>query len=89
MPSSDCQVHLPMSADFTEQLQGAIDHAIADGLRGNSEMATKWLALVEVMDGEGERALYMATSEGMKSWESLGLLMFGVQHEQSQAGEVG
>jgi hypothetical protein len=76
-----------MSADFTDPLQRSINEAIGSALRGNSEMATKWLALVEVMDGDGERALYMTTSDGMKAWDSLGLLMFGVQHEQSQVGE--
>jgi hypothetical protein len=74
-----------MTDDFTEPLQAAIESAIADGLRGNSEMATKWLALVEVMDDEGTRAIYMTSSTGLKPWDSLGMLTFGIQAEQAQA----
>lgn len=71
-------------AEF-EEIRDSVGNALSQALAGESEMVTRWIAIVEVMDADGERAAYCMAPAGAKPWDSLGLLTFGVQVEQAAA----
>lgn len=60
----------------------AIGAAISGVLGGEAELVTRWVAMVETMDSDGERALWALAPAGAKPWDTLGLLHFGIQIEQ-------
>lgn len=66
----------------------AIDEAIGQHERG---FVTKWVALVESVDPDGERGLWTMTSEDVKAWDTVGLLQHGLhlQHAQTLAAKIG
>jgi hypothetical protein len=63
----------------------SVGNALSEALAGESEMVTRWVALIEVMDANGERAAYSLAPVGSKSWDRLGLLTFAVHLEQASA----
>lgn len=73
-----------MMADFDE-IRDGVGNALSQALAGESEMVTRWVAIIEVMDADGERAAYALAPEGAKTWDTLGLLTFGIQMEQAAA----
>lgn len=74
------------SADVSA-IQRDLNDAIAQVLsRHEISMVTKWVALVEVIDGDGDRGLWALGSEGMTSWDTVGMLTYAVHMEQ--AGHV-
>jgi hypothetical protein len=66
-----------------EQIRDSVGNALSQALAAEAEMVTRWVAIVEVMDADGERAAYAMAPEGAKPWDSLGLLTFGIQIEQA------
>lgn len=44
---------------------------------------TRWIVLAEGVDVNGERAVWAYSAEDSKSWDSLGLLQYGIQREQA------
>lgn len=73
-----------MSDEF-EDVQAAVGDALAEALRQSSEMVTRWVAVIEVVDEDGVRAAYAIAPPEAKPWDTLGLLTFGVQQEQAAA----
>lgn len=73
-------------ADF-EEIRDSVGNALAQAVAGEAEMVTRWVALVEVMGADGDRAAYVMAPEGAKPWDTLGLLTFAVQVEQAAAIE--
>jgi hypothetical protein len=71
-------------ADF-DTIRDSVGNALSAALVGESEMVTRWTAIVEVMDADGERACYLMAPEGAKAWDTLGLLTFATQVEQARA----
>ncbi len=66
-----------------EQIRDRVGNALAQALSGESEMVTRWVALIEVMDADGERSAYVMAPDGAKSWDTLGLLSFATQMQQA------
>jgi hypothetical protein len=66
------------SEQYSQELAAAIAPVFGD------EMVTKWVFLCEVMDGDGRRATYLLSQPDARVWDSLGLLMFGLQVEQAR-----
>lgn len=64
-------------SDLGPILEHAIGHAI-DNAVGEHEggLVTKWVALVESVNADGERGLWVMTSDGVTAWDSLGLLQY-------------
>jgi hypothetical protein len=48
-------------------------------------VVTRWVAVIESIDPDGARGVWLAGSEDLKPWDTLGLLHFGILEEQSQA----
>ncbi|MEV7267075.1 hypothetical protein AB0N38_26285 [Micromonospora aurantiaca] len=70
----------------------AIERDLADAIatvlaKHEKSMVTKWVALVESMDADGERGLWTFTSDGVMAWDTVGLLQHGlhIQHAQTLA----
>lgn len=75
-------------ADFDE-IRDSVGSAMAQAVAGQSEMVTRWVAVVEVMDADGQRSAYLMAPDGAKPWDTLGLLTFAVQVEQANGWTVG
>jgi hypothetical protein len=71
-----------------EDVQAAADRAIGVFLSElGSDLATgKFALLVEALDEDGKRGLWMVTHPDQTAWETLGLLQYGIQCEQSANG---
>lgn len=44
---------------------------------------TRWVVVAEVIDGEGERALWVDADSDMKQWDTYGLLMWALEQERA------
>lgn len=66
-----------------DEIRDAVGDALSQVLSGETEMVTRWVAVIETVDADGKRAAYALAPEGAKPWDSLGLLTFGVQLEQA------
>ena len=64
--------------------RAAVEHAISDALRQSDEMVTRWVALIESVDTDGKRGLFMLANEDAKAWDTLGMLGYAIQCEQSR-----
>lgn len=64
-------------------LEAALDQSISDVLATAGHMVNRWIAIVEVVDESGDRACWTFTADGMKRWDSLGLLQYGLVAEQT------
>lgn len=64
---------------------GALREGIEGGLGRHGEVPTKWILISEAVGIDGERALWMATSEDAKPWDLMGLLQWALAQEQAGA----
>lgn len=55
---------------------------LIDGLDPGA-FVTRWVVVAEVIDAEGDRAVWMDVSDDAKAWDSLGLLEYALQRERS------
>lgn len=73
-------------SELRDDLEAAIDKAINEAVGTHERgFVTKWVALIETVDPEGERGLWTFTSEDVKAWDTVGLLQHGlhIQHGQT------
>lgn len=68
-----------------EELEQVIDRAISDALGSTGQMVTRWLAVVEVVDEDGDRGLWTFAAAGTKRWDTLGMLADAQLREQVNA----
>lgn len=69
-----------------DDMRVAVGDAISAllGSRQN-EMVTRWVVVVETIDRAGERAAWTLAPLDARTWDTLGLLAFGMQLEQAKA----
>lgn len=62
-----------------EDVQSALTECVQ---RQGDSLVTKYVAVVETINGDGDRAVWTIASSGIKAWEVLGMLEFGksVEH---------
>ena len=66
--------HVPDEiAKLRADLHAAVQQVIA-GHEGAPTYLMRFVVLAEIVDSEGERALFQVTADGMKRWDTLGLL---------------
>lgn len=63
--------------DTTARVQDAIASALPD------QYVTRWLAIIEVVDADGTRALWSLGPEDATPWDALGMLEWARQVEQA------
>jgi hypothetical protein len=72
----------PSLGEALERAVGdAIDTAVGQHERG---FVTKWVALVETVGPDGDRGLWTMTSDGVKAWDTVGLLQHALHLQQLQ-----
>lgn len=70
-------------------IEQEIGAAIADVLaRHENGFTTKWLALVETIDADGESGLWTLTSDDLKAWDTVGMLTHGLHLQMRQTMEA-
>lgn len=72
-----------------DDLGPAIEHDLADAIatvlaRHETSMVTKWIALIETMNDEGERGMWTMTSDNVKAWDTTGMLQHGLHMQQAE-----
>ena len=70
-------------ADCNEVFADHIQRAASEVYPG--DLVTRWVALVETMAPDGERALIVTAQPGSRAWDTLGLLQYAMQLEQAAA----
>jgi hypothetical protein len=71
-----------------DKIETELGAAIAEVLsRNETSMVIKWTALIETMDGDGERGLWTFASDNNKAWDTVGMLQHAlhIQHSQTLA----
>ena len=66
------------AGDVEQELADAIADVLA---RHDRSLTTKFVALVEVIDGDGERGLWTFTHEGATAWDTKGMLLHALDME--------
>jgi len=73
--------------DAVDELKDQVHSDIATRVGAfDGSMLVKYVALIEVISDDGERALLALTSKDIKAWETLG--MFEYMRQLEQAGAV-
>jgi hypothetical protein len=67
-----------------EPAQAALEAAISGLGSDGGNMVTKWVALFEVIEEDGNRVLWTLSSKELKTWESLGMFMQAIHVEQAE-----
>lgn len=60
-------------AKLQADLHAAVQRVIADH-EGTLTYLMRFVLLAEIIDSEGERALFQVAADGMKRWDTLGML---------------
>lgn len=70
-------------SDIGQALRDASTEALGNVFRALPEpvMVNRFVILAEVLDNDGERRLWQITSDGMKTWETLGILACATAEE--------
>jgi hypothetical protein len=66
-----------------DEVRDRVGDAFSEALSGAGEMVTRWVALVEILDSDGQRAVYALSPPDARAWDSLGLLTYGIHLEQA------
>jgi len=70
-------------SDEAKRVADAVGAAI--GAAVGTDVVLKWVALVEVIDGDtNERGLWCLTPDGVTAWDTLGMLEYAKQLELAQ-----
>ena len=66
-----------MSDDIDMTIADAIGEAIEGAVSDHAGMVTKWVAVVEYFETDGDRALWTLAGDQTKPWDAIGLLSYG------------
>jgi hypothetical protein len=75
----------PDGADMRDALNAAIAEVVREKEHG---LVTKWVALVESIDEDGERGMWTCASDGIKRWESMGMLRYALTLDEAHAARA-
>lgn len=70
-----------MSA-MEDDLNNAISSVMARHEQGG--LVTKWVALIETVADDGVFGLWTATSDGLKAWDTVGMLGHGLDLQRAK-----
>jgi hypothetical protein len=63
--------------DFEQRLGSTIADFLPDCL------VNRWVAVVEVIEDDGNRSLLTATSDDLRAWDTLGMLDWALERERT------
>lgn len=61
------------------RISDAINKSVDPG-----EFVTQWVSIVEIIDADGDKGLYVFDSEDCAPWDALGLLEFALQKARAK-----
>lgn len=63
-----------------------LNHAIAGVIQRHEEggLVTRWVCLVETIDNTGRAGLWTMTSDGLKAWDTVGMLGHAMDLQRAQ-----
>lgn len=64
-----------------DEVQAELEAAIKTVMAAHGNVVIKWVAAVEVLEPEGERALWTVAAQDLRKWDVLGMLEFAKQQE--------
>jgi hypothetical protein len=64
-----------------EDLNNAISEVIARHEQGG--FVTRWVTIIETIADDGTSGLWTATSEGLKAWDTVGMLGYGLDLQRA------
>lgn len=70
-----------MSDQESGDLSAAVQDKLAEAL--GDAVLLKYVAAVEVIDSDGERALWLLASPDCKAWDSVGMLQYALHTEMA------
>lgn len=78
------QPPVPESSPYAweDRISSALQDSLDDG-----EYVVQWVAVIEVLDKNGERNLYPSAMPGMKPWDTMGLLDYTQVRERAYVAE--
>lgn len=67
--------------------QDAVNIALREAIEGTlarfGEFPTRWVLAAETVGQDNERALWLATAEGARPWDTIGLAGFLIERERA------
>lgn len=67
-------------------LEEDLNHAIAEVIQRheNGALVTRWVALIETIDHDGQAGLWTTTSDGLKAWDTVGMVGHALDLQRAQ-----
>lgn len=67
-------------------LEEDLNHAIAEVIQRHEQgaLVTRWVALIETIDSDGHPGLWTTTSDGLKAWDTVGMLGHAMDLQRAQ-----
>lgn len=70
--------------DDKKPVRERLIEAISSILQEEGEFTTKFVCLIESIGDDGACGLWALGSDSINSWDALGMLQWGIQHEQTE-----
>ena len=70
-----------MTGEPRDDIRDRVQHHLSEAM-AQEGMVANWVAVVEVMEANGDVSLWCASAAGMKQWTSLGMLRYAVAVEE-------
>lgn len=67
----------------SESILVKMGDAISQVMQIEDEMVVRWVAVVEIIDKDGERGCWTLAHEGARTWDIFGLMQFAISREQA------
>ena len=61
----------------------AVSDAITQAIHGDGDMVTKWVAIIEGFNADGERYIWRMSDDESTPWDRIGLLQFALIRAQA------
>jgi hypothetical protein len=65
--------------DYEQKFEAAISDALAGTL------VTRWVVVTELIEQDGERAIYVSSSDDSRTWDIIGMLDYALTRERAAA----
>lgn len=59
----------------------SIENAISDSL--GTMLVTRWVAVIETLEEDGTRGIWVPGSDGLQAWDTIGLLDYALTRDRA------
>lgn len=64
--------------------QAQMEEAIGAAIQGDGDMVSKWVSIIEGINPDGERYLWILSDDDSMPWDRLGMLDFALTQERER-----